>query len=78
MYWVNLLTVITMGVLFALTLWASFTEGWTYERITALVSTALVVLWCYIAHQWRREALTLYNIIDNARHVRTVKSKETK
>lgn len=78
MYWVNLFTVIAMGALFALTLWSSFTEGWTYARLTALVATGLVVLWCYIAHQWRREALTLYTIIDNARHVRTVKSKETK
>lgn len=78
MYWINLTTVIAMGVLFALTLWSSFTEGWTPDRITILVTTALVVLWCYIAHQWRREALTLYNVIDNARHVRTVKSKETK
>lgn len=78
MYWINLTTVIAMGVLFALTLWSSFTEGWTHDRITILVTTAIVVLWCYIAHQWRREALTLYNVIDNARHVRTVTSKETK
>lgn len=88
MHWVNLATVVTMVVLFGLTLWSSFTDGWTPDRITVLITTAVVVLWCYVAHQWRREALTLYtlidnsrhanSVIDNTRHVRTVTSKETK
>ena len=78
MYWVNLVNTLVMAVVFCLTVWSSFTEGWTAPRITVLVLTVAVVLWSYIAHQWRREALMLYDIIDNARHVRTVKSKENK
>ena len=78
MYWVNLVNTLVMAVVFGITVWSSFTEGWTASKIAVLVLTGVVVLWSYIAHQWRREALMLYDIIDNARHVRTVKPKETK